>query len=122
MISETLIASAVGYLVSSIKSSKAGKEAGEEMSSAIWQWIRPVFLKDDEPLTDLQSNPDDQDNQTEVGLKIKKHLKKNPDAQPALEAIIKALQEQGEAPSQVKITQHHSGSGDNVGGNKIVNG
>jgi len=122
MIPETLIASAVGYLVSNIKSSKTGKQAGEEMSCAIWDWVRPIFLKDDEPLTDLQSNPDDSDNQTEVGLKIKKHLKKHPDAQRELEAAIATMKAQGETPVQVKFTQYHSGTGDNIGRDKIVNG
>ena len=119
---ETIIATTVGYLVSSIKKSKGGKQAGEELSTAIWQWVRPLFLKDDEPLTDLQSNPDDKDNQTQVGLKIKKHLQKNPAEQPQLEAILKALAQQGDAPAQVKITQTHYGTGDNVGGDKIVKG
>ncbi|KAA3621835.1 MAG: hypothetical protein DWQ02_27035 [Bacteroidetes bacterium] len=92
------------------------------MSTAIWDWVRPLFLKDDEPITDLKADPDDQDNQEAVAIKVKKHLKKNPDASGDLESIIKALQEAGEEPSSVKITQIHYGTGDNVGGDKIVNG
>jgi hypothetical protein len=122
MIPETLIASAVGYLVSSIKNNKTGQQAGEEISTAIWEWVRPIFLKDDEPLTDLQSDPDNPDNQTEVSLKIKKHLKKNPDAQTTLETIVKELKDKGKVPAQTKITQIHHGSGDNIGRDKIING
>lgn len=122
MTPETLVASAIGYLVSSIKKSKGGKQAGEEMSTAIWKWVRPLFLKDDAPLTDLQSDPDNQDNQMEVGLKIKKHLSKNPGAQIDLEAIIRELQDKGEKPAQIQITQVHHGSGDNIGRDKIIKG
>lgn len=124
MIIETLIGTTVGYLASSIKKSKGSEHAVDEMSTAIWEWIRPLFLKEekeDEALIDLKSNPDDQDNQDAVAIKIKKYLKKNPDAQTGLEAIIKDLQDKGEEPAQVKITQTHYGTGDNIGRDKIVN-
>ena len=124
MVLETLIGSTVGYLVSSIKKSKGGKQAAEEISVAVWEWIRPLFLKDeeeDEAITDLKESPDDEDNQQAVAIKIKKHLKKNPDAQTELQDILKELQEKGEEPAQIKITQTHHGSGDNIGRDKIVN-
>ena len=121
MVLETLIGSAVGYLVSSIKKSKGGKQAGDELSTAIWEWVRPLFLKDDEPLTDLKDAPDDQDNQQRVALKIKTHIKKNPDAEGELKAILEKLQAEGEEPAQIKITQTHYSSGDNIGRDKIVN-
>lgn len=124
MVLETLIGSAVGYLVSSIKKSKGGTQATDEMSTAIWDWIRPLFLKEekeDEALTDLKADPDDPDNQDAVAIAIKKHLKKNSDAQIGLEAIIKQLRDKGEEPAPVNIKQTHYGSGDNIGRDKIVN-
>ena len=124
MVLETLIGSAIGYLVSSVKKSKGGAQAADEMSTAIWDWIRPLFLKDekeDEALMDLKADPDDQDNQDAVAIKLKKYLKKNPEAQTVLETIIRELQEKGVEPAQVKISQTHYGTGDNIGRDKIVN-
>jgi hypothetical protein len=113
----TLATIAVSYLVTEIKNSKGVKDASNEFSSAIWHWIRPIFLKDDQPVKDLQENPDDKLNQQEVNTKILKEITRNPNS---LEELKKILEENGAQKST--ITQYHSGSGDNVGGNKIVYG
>lgn len=116
----TLIPAALGYLVSAIKKSKGGQEASDELSSAIWEWVRPIFLKDDEPLEDLKKDPDNPVNQQDVGTKIQKHLDKNPEAQTSLEALLEKLEKGGEKPASVSIQQTHYGTGDNVGGDKTV--
>lgn len=117
---ETLATTALGYLISSIKKSEGGKQASKEMSTAIWEWIRPIFLKDEEPINDLKNDPDDADNQNDVATKIKKHLKKNPESQAPLEQILKELAESGEKPAPTVI-QNHYGTGDNIVGDKIIN-
>ena len=117
---ETVIATTIGYLVSSIKNSKGGQQAADEVSSSIWNWIRPIFLKDDEPLEDLKKEPDNPVNQQDVGTKIQKYLSKNPEAVSSLEALLEKLEKAGEKPASVSIKQTHYGKGDNVGGDKNV--
>lgn len=118
---QALTSGALGYLVSAIKKSKGGQQAGDELSTAIWEWIRPIFLKDDEPLEDLKKEPDSSTNQHDVGIKIQKYLEKNPDALSPLKDLLDKLEKGGEKPASVSIIQTHSGSGDNVGGDKNVN-
>ena len=60
------------------------------------------------------------DNQQEVSIKIKKHIKNNPEEAKALEQLLEKLGNTGAIPSQIKQT--HYGTGDNVGGDKIING
>ncbi|MDX1942520.1 MAG: hypothetical protein SFU99_18290 [Saprospiraceae bacterium] len=98
MVIETLVTTFLGYLVGNIKKSKGATQAGDELSTAIWKWVRPIFLKDDEPLKDLQANPDAETNQKEVAVKIEKHLAKNPTEVPALEALLQQLAASGEKP------------------------
>ena len=38
---------AVGYTIKAIAESKTANNAKESLLSAFWQWIRPVFLKDE---------------------------------------------------------------------------
>lgn len=114
------ISTTLGYLVSAIKKSKGGQQASDELSTAIWEWVRPIFLKDDEPLEDLKKDPDNPINQQDVGTKIQKYLAKNPDAQASLEALLEKLKKAGENPAAVSIKQTHYGTGDNVGGDKTV--
>lgn len=88
MVVETLVATLMGYLIKSFKDSKIAGKALDELSEATWNWIRPVFLKDDEPLKDLQNDPDDSVNQQMVDAMIRKHLKNNPDELAGLQALV----------------------------------
>ena len=107
MVIETMVGAALGYLVKSIKESKGAEKAADEMSTAVWEWIRPIFLtddKEDEALTDLKNEPDDADNQKMVEAMMKKYLKKNPEKAAALEAALKAEEAQtGFSPGSVNI-------------------
>lgn len=119
---EALIASMLGYLVANIKKSKGGKKAADEMSTAIWDWVSPIFLKDnkeDEALTDLKADPDDPDNQDGARVKIKKYIKKNPSEEAKLRNLITKLEASDEQSASIKIVQNHSGTGDNIAGNQI---
>lgn len=94
-------------------------KAGREVTNAVWEWIRPIFLKDDEPLQDLLDNPSDKDNQVEVETKIRKHLKKHPEEEVELEKILTHYIDQSK--SNIKfISQTHYGGGDNIAGDKIA--
>lgn len=119
---ETLSATAIGYLLSSIKNSKGATQASDELTSSIWEFIRPIFLKDDEPIEDLKKDPESKLNQTIVSSKIQKFLEKNPNEIKNLEEILTKLKEEDVPFNGIKITQNHSGSGDNIGRDKIVKG
>jgi hypothetical protein len=88
MVVETLVATFMGYLIKTFKDSKVAGKALDELSEATWNWVRPIFLKDDEPLKDLKNDPDDSVNQQMVNAMIKKHLKNNPDELAGLQALV----------------------------------
>lgn len=91
MVLETLIGSTVGYLVSSIKKSKGGKQAGDEMSVAIWEWIRPIFLKevdDKEALKKLEEQPDKEENKQAVAQSLQSYLQQHPEQVAELEILV----------------------------------
>lgn len=46
MVIPTLATAAAGYIVKSLTDSEGAKTAGKELSTALWQWVRPLFLKD----------------------------------------------------------------------------
>lgn len=118
----TMATAAVGYLVSEIKNSKGGKTALDEMSSAIWQWVRPLFLKDDAPIQDLVKEPDLKLNQEEVALKIRKHLTNNPQE---VEALAKMLEIAGGNSTGNKINMTGatiiSGGNTSITGGNVIN-
>lgn len=113
----TLSAAAVTYLISTLKKSKGFEKASEELSTAIWDWVRPIFLKDEEPLKDFENEPEIELNQKEIEVKIQKHISQNEPAKLELEEIIKMFQSKGEQ-AQIVVNQVHHGSGDNIGRDK----
>lgn len=116
----TLVLSTVSYLAGSLAKGSGAKTASDEFTEALWAWVRPIFIKDDEPLKDFESLPKDSMNQTDVALKIEKYLSKNPDKIGELKTLIEHLEKNKSNKESVKISQIHYGSGDNVAGDKIV--
>jgi len=116
----TLAAAAVTYLVASIKKSKGFEKASEEMSLGLWNWVRPLFIKDDTPLIDLKDDPDNDTNQKEVELKITKYIQKNEENKNSLLVILENLKQQGiDVGSTTNIiSQYHYGEGDIIGRDK----
>ena len=72
MVLETLIASAAGYIIKDIKDSKGGKQAQDELSVGIWNWIRPLFLEDDPKTLEKIEKTDPDKAQPLVELAIEK--------------------------------------------------
>jgi hypothetical protein len=120
-----------------------------DLSTETVNWIKPLFLKGDGTLQKevqrLKDNPTDTKKQG-VELLLKSELEDNPNAEKYIKEIFEkiAKTEEGgkivnmitnsknvvtgniKAGGNVNIgdsgtSQHHSGGGDNVGGNKIVN-
>lgn len=46
MVLETLAATAAGYILTALVKSEGAKTAGKELSTALWQWVRPLLLED----------------------------------------------------------------------------
>lgn len=110
---------ALGYILKAVKSSKGGQEASNEISTAIWEWVRPIFLKEDEDLvSELEKNPEDQDIQEELKLRLKRKAKNDHDFGSKLANMISQAQSNGEIGAKT-IVQNNT-YGDNVGGNKTT--
>lgn len=123
MVLETAIGLALGYIVKAIKSTKGAQTATDEMSTAVWDWVRPIFLVEDKEtktIQDLKALPDDKLNQQAAEMEIRKYLRDHPEKESDLVDLVQKLQAKGEQPAGTYIQQIHHGSGDNVGRDKIV--
>lgn len=81
MVLEKLSASAVGFLANSLKNSKGGTQAADEMTVAIWEWIRPIFLKEvegDAALEMLKAQPEDSEARASVQQTLVQYLQQHP--------------------------------------------
>jgi len=86
----TLAATAIGYVIGGIKSSKGLKQATDEISVGFWEWIKPIFLKEDKDMIEeLETEPDNKDLQIELQNKIKRFVNKDPEFAKQLEDWIK---------------------------------
>ncbi len=112
----SIAAAVVAYIVSEFRNNEGLKKASNELSSAIWGWVRPLFLKDEQPLIDLKSNPSDVLNQQDVQNKIHKAIIKDPEM---AQSLLDLLNHKELGNSNI-INQISTGTGDNVGGNKYV--
>ena len=95
---------------------KIGKEIGDATDNELailWEKVRPWFIEEYEEETPI----DDNFEVTDVKALLKSQLKK---ADEATKAAIQSALAQAK-PSKVNITQNHSGSGDNVAGDKVIN-
>lgn len=117
---ETLALAAVGYMISSIKNSKGGKTASNELSTAIWNWIKPIFIQEDKELVNqFEENPEDEDTQSEMKLKVKRKAKNDSEFASHLATLVKKAQDAGETPAGITINQYNT-YGDNIGRDKII--
>lgn len=88
---KALVATLIGYLARTVKDSKVAEGAIDELAQATWNWIRPIFLKDDEPITDLKKDPEDTVNLQLVEATVIKHLRNNPDRIEELKALVEKI-------------------------------
>ena len=86
----TMIAAAAGYIVSAITTSKGGKQAKDEISIEIWNWVKPLFIETDKDFVkELEQNPKDEELQTELKGKIKRLAKNKSDFDKKLAELVK---------------------------------
>ena len=116
-----MIQSLLGYFINIIKGSKGMANASDEMSLAIWNWMRPIFLKDDiesKPLVDLKADPENDLNIQSAMIEIQKYLRENPNKESELINLLEQLKTSG--LKSANISMNHFGQGDIVGRDKIV--
>ena len=120
------ISTIVGYLAKKLKDNKSVQSFFDDFTEATVNWIKPIFIREDgtpkDSLKELQDNPDSKAQQNVVKSNLEAALEKNSQAESFLQDMLKVIQAKDpSAPKGNMITQYHTGSGDNVGGDKIVN-
>lgn len=120
-----LISGVVGYLTKTLKENKTFADFTKDFTSATVNWIRPLFLKDDQPkevLENLQQKPDSEARQKAAEAAIATHIEDNPAARQWLEEMYAQIQQKKAKGEQVGDTFiqtiTHTGSG-NVAGRDI---
>lgn len=87
------IAAAASYIINEIKNSKGGKKASDEMSIAIWDWVKPVFLKEGkEKLVDkLENDKNEEEYLKTIELALEEIVESNESFKNRLEKEIKEI-------------------------------
>ena len=78
----------------------------QEFGKKVWEKVKPWFIaeeKETEELEDLKKNPDDEDFQEAFVAKLKSKLKKNPDLQKEIEALINDAEKNGDEQTKILI-------------------
>lgn len=126
--------------------SMGGTEITKAASKDVYNWVKNLFTSQDKAhaLEVLEKKPDDTREQIRVEVVLEEILKQNTQLIPELTALVEAAKAeqinnsnntshvqgnnnnviQGVNNSHINIgntNQHHTGSGDNVAGNKIIN-
>ena len=92
-----IISATVGYIAKTIGSNKSFKKFTEDFSSATIDWIRPIFLTDDEKpkdvLSDLEKAPNDKLNIQAAENAIAKAIRDEPNLEVKLRELVKEIRE-----------------------------
>ena len=123
--STVAISTVVGYLAKKLKDNPSIQGFFDDFTTATVNWIKPIFIREDgspeKALKDLQEKPDSVPRQDAVKGSLVVALEDNPQALASLQEMLKIIQQKDPtAPKGNIINQHHSGSGDNVGGDKVI--
>ena len=148
IITATVIAAVVGYLAKKQKENKSVADFFSDFTDASVAWLKPVFLTDEGKetiaLKKLQADPDSSTKQEVIKSIIAAELEDQPEAAAHLQEMAEVIREkdpqlftqntatvtgdnnkvyQDINNSQItdnSTNQTHSGTGDNVGGNKYI--
>jgi len=92
----SLISAAVSYMVETISGAKSFKDFIEDFSNATIDWIRPIFLTDEEKpkevLADLQKEPNDKLNIQAAENAIAKAIRDEPSLEIKLRDLVNEMQ------------------------------
>jgi len=121
-----MIGTVVGYLAKTLKENKSVKDFFSDFTGATVDWIRPIFLIDDdkpkEIIEDLKADPEEKLNADAVENAIAKALKNKPDLEQQLKAMYEQLQKKAKTDTGINIINSNNvvTSPIHAGGNVIV--
>jgi hypothetical protein len=120
MDTSTIVSQALTFLAPFL--TKGGEELVSGAAKDLWQLIKKPFTTDKEKqlLRGLEKSPGDLEQRGMVKLKLTEKLDEDPHLLNEIVSLLAKLQSQQGAKTSVGI-QHHTGSGDNVAGDKIIN-
>jgi len=85
----------VAYLAKKLKDNKTFQDFASDFTSATFNWIRPLFLKDDgepkEVLEKLKANPESESRQKMVQAILESEMEDNPQAKDYLEEMYQVI-------------------------------
>lgn len=125
----TAISMIVGYLAKTFAENKTFQDFTNDFSAATVEWISSLFLNENnqpiEAIQKLRAKPNSSAQQSRINSILEVEIEDNPNAKQYLLAMAAELDKKSAKGENISIegsgnTQNHSGSGDNVGGNKIV--
>ena len=100
----TMIAGAAGYIVNEIKKSKGAKQATDELSTGIWEWMRPIFLKDDEKLVKKVEESDEPEKYLgALELAIENKAENDADFAKKLAELVKSAGSEGVSSNSITV-------------------
>ncbi len=114
-LTSAMIVAAGGYIVNKIAKSKGAKQASDEMSTEIWKWILPIFLKSDKKLVE-DAEKDSQNMKTILEYNIKRMAEKDESFDSKLVELLKKTDKKG-IKGGTTITQTNV-YGNNIGRDK----
>lgn len=82
----------IDFLSKSIAESETGKKAKSELIEATWNWLRPLFLKDDKDLAELKEKLLDPQIQYKAKESITKSLQDSEKLRSELSELVTKIQ------------------------------
>lgn len=101
-----MIATVVGYLAKTLKDEKPIQSFFSEFTEATVNWIKPLFIKDDEPtdvLKNLQEDPADDLNQSDAQNAITRNVRKTDNGEQLLQQMYAAILQKQQAGESIAI-------------------
>lgn len=102
-----MIGTLVVYLAKKVKDNKSVKDFFNDFTDATVNWIRPLFLKDDDKhekiIEDLIKNPDSELKQKLIEAAIASHLEDNPGDEKHLKAMFEQLEQKATTDKSINI-------------------
>ena len=126
---EALIEKTVDYLLELFGKTGA-KKIGTDISNAVsnewlilWNKIKPLFIqeiRDEKLIKLLEEKPTEKRTETQLNSHFFNEIDGKPELETLLKTIIEDFENKIDRKAQHIVNQHHTGSGDNVAGDKIV--
>lgn len=110
----------ISYLSKSLLDTSEFKKAKDEFVKATWAWIRPIFLKDEEPLLDFEKHPENEINNHLLAAKIAKAMESDRANLSELSRLLEMYERIESDANRIVVIQKHHGTGDNIGRDKII--